>query len=209
MQSLRPLVVTATLATLLLAGCRITNDKNGKNDNVDISTPFGSMKVKTNDNVDTTSLGLTAYPGAVPVKDNNDKDNSNSADINLSFGDFHIGVKAASFQSPDAQDKIIAFYRKDLSTRYGDVIECKNDVAVGTPTRTSQGLTCDSKNDSHIHADANDNSHGSGGIELRSGSELRQHIVSIETKNGGTHIGLIQLNLPSQLKSHDGKAETE
>jgi len=163
----RPAAVSALLAVLLLAGCRITNDKNGKNDNVDISTPFGSMKVKTNDNVDTSSIGITAYPGAVPVKDQ-DKDDDHSADINLSFGDFHLGVKAAGFQTSDQPDKVLAFYRKDLA-RYGDVIECKGDSPVGA------------------------------------GSETHQHIVSIEAKNGGTCIGLVQLNLPSQIHSNDGK----
>jgi len=196
----RPAAVSALLAVLLLAGCRITNDKNGKNDNVDISTPFGSMKVKTNDNVDTSSIGLSAYPGAVPLKDT-DKDDDHSADINMSFGDFHLGVKAAGFQTSDPPEKVIAFYRKDLA-RYGDVIECKGDSPVGTPTRTSQGLTCGDQHKANIDL----NSHSHPDFELRTGSETRQHIVSIEAKNGGTCIGLVQLNLPSQIHSDNGKA---
>ncbi len=204
MKSLRYLAVAASLSTMLLSGCRITDNKDGKNDNVAISTPFGSMNVKTNDNVDTSSIGLTAYPGAMPVKD--DGKDSNSADVNMSFGDFHLGVKAASFQTGDSTDKVMAFYRKDLG-RYGDVIECKGDNAIGTPTRTSQGLTCNDKGGNHhvhgrVATDSDDE------IELRAGSETRQHIVGIETKNGGTRIGLVMLNLPSGLHSHDSK-ETE
>ena len=56
---------------------------------------------------------LCDITGAVPVKDN-DKD-SNSADINMSFGGFHLGVKAAGFQTPDSQDKVVAFYKSSLS----------------------------------------------------------------------------------------------
>jgi hypothetical protein len=204
MNSLRSIAVAASLACFLLAGCHITGDKNGKNDNVDISTPFGSMKVKTNDKADTTSIGLTAYPGAVPVKD--DDGDKNSADVDLSFGDFHLGVKAAGFQTNDSTDKVMAFYRKDMA-RYGDVIECQHDKPVGTPTRTAQGLSC-SDNHGHGQLHGNVSTNSQDEIQLRAGSEMRQHIVGIETKNGGTHIGLVMLNLPSQIKSHDDK-ETE
>ena len=196
LQPLHSLAIAASLSALLLAGCRIVDHKDGKNDNVAISTPFGSMQVKTNDNADASSIGLSVYPGAVPAKDGDD--NHDSADVNMNFGDFHLGVKAAGFQTDDSTDKVLAFYRKDLS-RYGDVIECKNNSPVGTPTRTSQGLTCDEK-DSHHHSHASDD-----GIELRAGSEQRQHIVGIEEKHGGTRIGLVMLNLPSGLHSHDEK----
>ena len=206
MKSLCSLAVSASLATLLLAGCRITSDKNGKNDNVDISTPFGSMQVKSNDKADSAGLGLTTYPGAVPVKD--DKDDSNSADLNMSFGDFHMGLKVISYQTNDSPDKVLAFYRKDMA-RYGEVIECQDNEPVGTPTRTSQGLTCQDKGDkaekNHIHG----NISSDGGLELRAGSELRQHIVGVEKKNGGTRIGLVMLSLPSQLHSHDSNDSKE
>ena len=196
LQSLRSLAIAASLSALLLAGCRIVDNKNGKNDNVAISTPFGSMQVKTNDNADASTIGLTIYPGSVPAKDgDNDHD---AADVNMSFGDFHLGVKAAGYQTEDSTDKVLAFYRKDLA-RYGDVIECRNDNPVGTPTRTSQGLTCDNKN-GHHHVHSSDD-----GVELRAGSEQREHIVGIEQKHGGTHIGLVMLNLPTGLHSHDEK----
>ena len=193
-----PALALSTFACLLLAGCHVSDHKNGNNDNVDIGTPFGSMQVKTNNNADTSAIGIAAYPGAVPVKDN-DKD-SNSADINMSFGGFHLGVKAAGFQTPDSQDKVVAFYKKDLA-RYGDVIECANDTPIGQPTHTSQGLTCDTKHGGHI-------STGDHGVELRTGSELHQHIVGVESKDGGTKIGLVALDLPSHLSGH-GKNDIE
>jgi len=202
MNSFRLLAVTASLAACLLSGCRIVDhkDKNGKDDNVAISTPFGSMQVKTNDSADVNAIGLSIYPGSVPSKDNKN-DDDNSADVNMSFGDFHLGVKAAGFQTQDPTDKVIAFYRKDMS-RYGDVIECRGDHPVGTPTRTSQGLTCeDDDNHKHVHSSTS----FKDGIELRAGSEARRHIVGIDTKDGATHIGLVMLNLPTGLHSHDEK----
>jgi len=115
MKSFHMLAVTAAFSAILLSGCRIVDhkDKDGKNDNVAISTPFGSMKVKTNDDADVSSIGLAVYPGAVPAKDG-DKDHD-SADVDMSFGDFHLGVKAASFQTSDSTDKVIAFYRSDMA----------------------------------------------------------------------------------------------
>ena len=205
--ALRTLAV-APFACLLLTGCRVNEHKDGNKENVDISTPFGGMHVKTNSPGDTTAIGLTVYPGAVPLKDDGDKD-TNSANVDMSFGNFHIGVKAASFQSSDQSDKVLAFYRKDLA-RYGDVIECQNDKPVGTPTRTSQGLTCDdeghnkykvknSMNGIHIDSSSGDD------LELRAGSGTHQHIVGLEAKNGGTKIGLVALDLPGHLDSHDDK----
>lgn len=201
MKSFHLLAVTTSLSAILFSGCRIVDNKNGKHDDVAISTPFGSMQVKTNDHADTSSIGLAVYPGAVPVKDG-DHDHD-SADVNMSFGDFHLGVKAASFQTDDSTDKVLDFYRKDLA-RYGDVIECKDNTAVGTPTHTSQGLTCNDKGDHH-HIHGSSSFDTGDGIELRAGSELRQHIVGVEQKHGSTHIGLVMLNLPSGLHSHDEK----
>jgi hypothetical protein len=213
------LLATASVATLLLTGCHITETGTGPNKKVDIGTPFGSMKVDTSDKGDLTAIGLSAYPGAVPEKEDNDK-NGNNADVNLSFGDFHLGVKAASFQTTDAPDKVLAFYRNDLHTRYGDVIECQHDKPIGTPNRTSQGLTCSESKGTHVSTDDDKGKsgvsiHGTlnglnvnenhSNIELRAGSQQHQHIVGVDPKDGGTKIGLVLLDLPSHLGDHNGK----
>ena len=196
--------MAALLSLALLAGCRVTNNKDGKNDDVDLKSPFGSMHIKTNDTVDTASIGLSTYPGSTLWNDD-DADAKNhdghSADINLSFGDFHLGVKATALRSTDSQDKILAFYRKDM-VRYGDVIECKGSTTIGTPTRTSQGLTCDT--DEHngskgIHVDIGNQ------VELRAGSAQHMHIVEVIAKDGAEKIGLVALDLPTHLDKHDSK----
>jgi len=46
-------------------------------------------------------------------------------------------------------------------------------------------------------------------VELKAGSETRVHVVGIKPKDGGTRIGLVMLNLPSQLHSKDSNKETE
>lgn len=198
------LTVAAALP-VVLAGCHVTEHHNGGNgDNVSIDVPFASVHVKTDKQTDTAALGMAVYPGATPLKEHGDKD-TDSADINLSFGDFHLGVKAASYQTGDSTDKVEAFYRKELS-RYGDVIKCKGHQPVGEPTRTSQGLTCEDNDKSGHHNQLNVNASDDGNPELRAGSPQHEHIVGLEAKNGGTKIGLVVLDLPH---GHNDDKESE
>jgi hypothetical protein len=201
MKALRPhlLLVTAAAGGLLLAGCNVSSNKNSHGDNVQMRTPFGDMHIKTNNDANTAAIGLAAYPGAVPLKDDDGK-NNDAADINLNFGDFHLGVKAASFQTSDSRDKVEAFYRKDMA-RYGDVLKCRDDAPVGQPTRTAEGLTCNDDHNRHeIHVgDDHDD------LELRAGSPGHLHIVGIKSKDGGTKIGLVALDLPTHHDSTDSE----
>ncbi len=194
--STRRSLLPVLLVTLLLApaGCHIDTHKNGSgNDNVDIGTPFGSMHVKTDDKASGAQTGLTPYPGATLVK--KDEGDNGAADISMNFGDLKLGVHAVELSTPDSQDKVVSFYRKDM-IRYGNVLTCRGKTAVGTPVRTGEGLTCGS-----------DGSHGSTGdtdhLELRAGSERHQHIVGVHTEEGTTRIGLVALDLPGGLSHHD------
>lgn len=182
------------LLSLCLAGCRIDTHKNGKSDDVGIGTPFGSMHVRTNDTSIVAGLGLTPYPGAEAV---HKKDDDGAVDVNLGFGDFKLGVRALELQTGDAQGKVLAFYRKDMS-RYGVVITCQGAKTIGEPARTAEGLDCDADN------------HGNGDEEpqLRAGSPQHQHIVSVKNEDGGTRIGLVALDLPPGLDRH-GKTSRE
>ncbi len=177
----------AMIATVLMSGCRVESSKKNGNDNVRIATPFGGMQVKTNDATVLEGMGLPAYPGATLVKKDHDH---GAADVNMSFGSFHLRVKAASYQTPDSPDKVEAFYRKALGA-YGDVIECSNDKSVGEPTRTAEGLTCDNDNK---HVGINDDI--SRKLELKAGSKQHQHIVAIDPNGTGTKLGLVVLDLP-------------
>jgi hypothetical protein len=190
------------LAAGLTAGCRIVDHKDGDKENVRIATPFGGMSVKTNESAVQNGLGLEVYPGAKP-EDKKD-DDSSAADINFSLGGFHLGVKAASYTTPDSPEKVLAFYRPKMA-KYGTVIQCLHHQPVGTPTRTQEGLTCsdDSKTDEdhrgfHLNVSA-DKDKG----ELKAGSKLHQHIVSVETKGDLTKIGMVMLDLPGKLNQGD------
>jgi len=192
------------LAVLALTGCYVASHKNGGKDNVDIGTPFGSMHVKTDPNKVVSGLGLAVYPGSVATKESNGKDD-NSADVNMDFGDFHLGVKAATYWTKDSPEKVEAFYRKELA-HYGTIIKCKGEKTVGQPDRTEQGLTCkdsDKGDGKVVYTHTSDRADDPG--ELRAGSPQHQHIVGMERKDGGTKIGLVALDLPGHMSFHTSK----
>ena len=182
----------------LLTGCRVVEHKDGDNKDVRIATPFGGMSVKTDEAGVQNGIGLDIYPGAVPEKKN--KDDGGSADVNLSFGGFHLGVKAVSYTTPDAPDKVLAFYRAKMA-KFGTVILCSQDRPVGSPTRTQDGLTCDKDRERTVHVD--DLHIDRDKQELKAGSKQHQHIVEVEVRPTGTKIGLVMLDLPGKMSDDD------
>ena len=130
--------LTLTGAMIMLAGCHVENHKNGAHDDVNIATPFGGMSVKTGEQAAQQGVGLAVYPGATLVKKDQD---DNAADVNMNFGNFHLGVKAVSYRTTDSPDKVTAFYRREMA-KYGEVVMCHDKQAVGSPAQTQDGLGC-------------------------------------------------------------------
>jgi hypothetical protein len=187
-----------------IAGCRVHVDKgaNGEDKNVQVDTPFGGVHVNT-DQTTASDLGLPVYPGAVSAKGD---DNHKSADVHMGFGEWQLRVRAVSYTTPDPEDKVIAFYRKALA-RYGDVITCKGDTPVGTPTRTAEGLTCDDdKKGAQVKIDHED--FGSHSQELKAGSRRHEHIVGFEKpEDGKTKFELVALDLPGGITGESDKSD--
>lgn len=173
-------------------GCRVNvqKDSNGQEKKVQVETPFGGVHVDT-DQTTASDLGLTVYPGAKLWQGD---DEHKSADIDMGFGELRLRVKAVSYSSPDAQDKVVTYYKQALG-RFGPVLTCKNNNPVGTPIATPQGLTCA---DDHKHTNVD----VGGGVQLKAGSTRHQHIVGFETPvNGQTRFTLISIDLPTGAES--------
>ncbi len=193
------LLAAALVPCVLIAGCHVETHKNGDNkDDVHIGTPFGSMQVKTDHASVIAGLGLTPYPGATIVAKKGDDDDG-AADVSLSFGAFKLGVHAVDLQSHDGEDKVLAFYRKDMA-HYGAVLLCRGEQTVGQPARTGDGLTCDTDRHGSAH-DAN--------FELRAGSPLHQHIAGVHAEDGGSRITLVALDLPVSFRDHAGHRDRD
>ena len=186
-----PLALLA--ATFMATGCRVEHKGTDSNEDVKIETPLGGLNVKTNESAVVGDIGLPVYPGSTLVKQH--KDNG-AADVDMHFGDFHLRVKAVSYRTPDSPEKVKAYYLKEMA-RYGDVIECSGHRAVGTPSRTREGLACDEDGKSHVII-SNVPEHAE--IELKAGGKSHQHIVAVEKESDGTKFGLVALDLSSRKK---------
>lgn len=197
----RVVAIVAVTALLTASGCHVDTEKRGEKDNVNISTPFGGVHVRTNDDAVLENIGLAAYPGAVLAPKRNNK-GDDSADIDMHFGSFQLRVKAANYHSDDSLDKVESFYRKDLS-RYGDVIACRGHSTLGEPAKTLSGLTCEDNSRRRITVD---DAAGKDQVQLKAGSRSHQHIVTLEPERGGTRFGLIMLDLPSDPRDKDKEA---
>ena len=84
-------------------------ERGGRNKEVSINTPVGSIEVHHDVNQD--NLGLPIYPGATRVKD------KDSAAVNLGFGgEQSVQILAAKFETSDSLERVKAFYKEHLGS---------------------------------------------------------------------------------------------
>ena len=187
-------------AVVVMYGCGmcLAQDSSGKDSDLNLA-------LHANSHATAADVGLPKYPGATPYRvggAGGDKDNDSSLDMGLAFGDFHLSVIVASYETSDSPEKVLVFYRKPLS-KYGEVLECDHGKPVGKLTITDSGLTCANEHGNHVQVNGSGNS--SDDHELRAGSPHKYRIVGIDdSKAGSTHFGLVYLELP---KSKDEKAQ--
>ncbi len=189
--------IAASLALMAgIAGCRIHVDKgaNGEDKKVQVDTPFGGVHVNT-DQLTASDLGLPVYPGAEAVRGD---EKHKSADVHLGFGEWTLRVRVVTYATGDSREQVTAFYKKALG-RYGDVITCQGHNPVGTPTVTSEGLTCaDENKNANVQIDRKDYGTREDSLELKAGSKRHQHIVGFkDSKEGKTQFAMVALDLPA------------
>ena len=175
-----PAALLGFFCLIVLGGCSITtHDKgDGKNDDVDIRTPFGSLSVKENaSNVKDT--GLSLYPGARTKKD--DDDGHHSANVNISSSLFGLKVVALKYESDDSSDKVLAFYRKEMG-KYGKVVDCTGSFSMNFHHRDKDAeVTCDDhRGPDHEYKE-----------ELKVGTENNQRVVAIKPRSNGSDFTLV------------------
>jgi hypothetical protein len=193
-----PLIVMGTL--LLTLGChvQVNKGKNGEDKTVRVDTPLGGLHVRS-DQTSAADLGLPVYPGAhVTPAGEGDK----SADVHLGFGQWQLRVQVVSYDTPDGKDKVVDFYKSALG-RFGDVIECQGNRAVGKLSMTSEGLSCNEESKGNMHVNGVDTD---SGFTLRAGSRRHQHIFALKSNdNDATRFALIELQLPTGLAESSSK----
>lgn len=178
--------LTVILSTVLagvfvasLSGCNVAVDKKSGGDakKVDISTPFGDIKVDKQ--ADARDTGLPVYPNSRQKKED-DSNDSKSANVNMSFGKFGLKVVAATYEVDDAPDKVLKYYQSELG-KYGSVLQCKG----GTIGNVNVDHT---NSDKDLHCD----SHGSSDVtELKVGSKDLQRVVAVKPSGKGSEYSLV------------------
>jgi len=123
--------------------------------------------------LDPKQLGVAIYPGA---KVDEREDNKSDASLFAEWGHESMRLYVQKYVTSDPADKVLSFYRKQLS-KYGPVLECRHGKAVNT---VSTAAKCDGDNDDRD-------------IELKAGTDKKQHIVGMTPIAKGTEFGLVFL----------------
>jgi hypothetical protein len=174
-------------ALLILSACSVNVKKeaNGQDKQVDITTPMGGVHVSKQ--ADVSDTGLAVYPGA-HLKQEKESDHSDkSANVNISGFGYGIKVVALEYESDDAPDKVLFFY-KDQLKKYGNVLECHSsdmNFDIKMDSHQSDELTCSKVN------------HGNN-VELKVGHKNDQHIVAVKPDGKGSSFSLVYVRTHSK-----------
>jgi len=170
--------LSLTLALLLLAASLFGQTTQSKTDDgkhlILVQTDSARYGVGV-DKLDPKQLGVAIYPGAKVDKGDNDEKGAN---LSLDWGQKSTHLYVQKYLTPDSPERVLSFYRKQLS-QFGTVLECRGGKAV---VNVSSSLKCEGGDD-----DQN--------IQLKSGTENRQHIVGVTPKDKGTGFAILYLQV--------------
>lgn len=168
------LAVLAGFALLWVTGCSVHESREGGEKKVDIQTPFASLNVNTDANANDT--GLPVYPGA-RRKPGNESDR-HAANVNIATGVFGLKLAVVQFESDDAPEKVLAFYRDKMKVFGGSFLECRDSYVDIDPNEHPDELRCGK-------------GHDHGAVELKAGTKERQHVVAVKPRGGGSEFALV------------------
>lgn len=170
-------VLLSALCALVLTGCSVhaTKTADGKDKDVDIHSPFGSVSVHAG-TVEAKDIGLPAYPGARPAKSDDDDNNDDNANVNISSPFFGVKVVVQKFETDDSPDKVLDFYMKPMG-KFGKVIQCNGEYRGYHHHHGNEQVSCDNT--------------GGKEKELKVGTEDNQHVVAVRPRGTGTKFTLV------------------
>jgi hypothetical protein len=161
-----------------LVACSINvDDKDKKNEKVDIQTPFANLKVDSSKKA--VDNGIPVYPGAhLRPEENGD---NHAANINIGAIGFGLKVIAAEYETDDSPEKVKAFYEQKMKS-FGTPLVCNghsgsSDVHISSHKDDDKKLNC---------SDTSGN-----GWEIKTGTSDNEHLVSIEPHGSGTRFGTV------------------
>jgi len=167
-------VFAVMLLTPNLFGQTTQSKPNDEKHVVRLETDSGRYGVGV-DKLDPKQLGIAIYPGAKIDKEDNDEKGAN---LSLDWGQKSTHLYVQKYFTPDSTEKVLSFYRKQLS-QFGNVLECRGGKAI---VSVSSDLKCE----------GGDNDQN---IQLKAGTENRQHIVGVTPKEKGTGFAIVYLQV--------------
>jgi hypothetical protein len=172
-------IVNAIAVALLFSASLLAQDSDSKDKNFDVRSSVGDLHIGAD--ADARKAGLPLYPGAVPAKSKDKDGDSDKVNLGLLTEAFGIKLIVAKYDSDDAPDKVIDFYRDKLK-KYGKVLECHTKEHGGDVHNDSD----DSKDSDAKNKPLKCEGDNSGPVtELKVGTEDNEHIVSVELREGG------------------------
>ena len=177
-------IVLAAVFLLLIGACSVSvDDKDKKNEKVNIETPFANLKVDSSEKA--ADNGIPVYPGAhLRPADGND---NHSANINLGAVGFGLRVIAAEYETDDPPDKVKSFYEEKMK-KFGSTLTCKGHSG-GSDVNAGISSGWEHRKDKDDKLTCSDSS--GEGWEIKAGTSDDEHLVSIEPHGSGTRFGTV------------------
>lgn len=159
----------------ILAAQALAQSHDDQNKGLDVRSSAGDMHL--GNDADSRQVGLPVYPGA---RERKHDDNRSNANLSLFTSAFGMKLVVLNYDSDDAPEKVIAFYRQKLK-KYGKVLECRTSKhGAGVDVNDEND---DSKKSKELKCEGDQTGDT---IELKAGTEDDQHIVAISpAENGG------------------------
>jgi hypothetical protein len=174
----RSIVATAFAIAMAIPTCAQSQKSDGaQDDHFDVRSSVGDLHVGSD--ADARKAGLPLYPGA---RLRHDKEDSDAVNLGLLTEAFGMKLVVAKYESDDAPDKVIAYYRDKLK-KYGKVLECHTREHGGD---AHAGIDDDKHSDAPKKDLKCDGDNTGPVTELKVGTEDNQHIVAIEPREGRT-----------------------
>ena len=171
-----PFCVLLTSVALAACDVEVRGDHTGRDADLDVRTPVGSLSVRADDALPNT--GLPVYPGAEPLRDG---DEGNRATVRIDTSLFGIAVAAAEFESPDPPSSVISFYRDALG-KYGEVVECRGNVDFKGKNRRRRPVCDEVRSGSET--------------QLVSGTEDNNRTVVVKARGTGSEFAVVTYRHP-------------
>ena len=163
----------ALVAGLLLGGCSVDVQQRdgGRRADVDIRAFGSTVAVRTA--VSGEKTGFEIYPGATLAARHH---RGERADVDIQTAWFGVQVVAATYESDDSPEQVLAFYRDQMGGR-GDFIECRGKVDFRWRDGARRPV-CRERSMSRE-------------IKLVAGTSERQRIVSVKPRRDGAEFSLV------------------